>query len=118
MHVCEVLVSAPAAQTLACKAPAITTVLLTHAPLLLASCGITKHHRPATLYGAACREAAGTNLGNIREQPPTGKRVEFAGISLISFNEAGQIETTMVFRYIHTAGQAAHWVQVASGTHG
>jgi predicted ester cyclase len=50
-----------------------------------------------------CREAAGTNLGNIREQPPTGKRVEFAGISLLTFNEDGQIETTMVFRCVlHT----------------
>uniref|UniRef100_A0A383VKT0 SnoaL-like domain-containing protein n=1 Tax=Tetradesmus obliquus TaxID=3088 RepID=A0A383VKT0_TETOB len=43
-------------------------------------------------------EAAGTNLGNIREQPPTGKRVEFAGISLLSFNDAGEIAKTMVFR--------------------
>jgi hypothetical protein len=67
------------------------------------------------VYASACREAAGTNLGNIREQPPTGKRVEFAGISLLTFNEAGQIETTMVFRCVHSIGRALGRLHPAAG---
>lgn len=66
----------------------------------------------------ACREAAGTNLGNIREQPPTGKRVEFAGISLLSFNDAGEIATTMVFRCVLPQSTLAGWRTLQQHGHG
>eukprot|EP00775_Hariotina_reticulata_P002228 gene2228-2541_t len=42
--------------------------------------------------------AAGTNTGYIREQPPTGKRIEFSGISLLEFDAAGQLQQSLVFR--------------------
>eukprot|EP00879_Flechtneria_rotunda_P022484 GHRR01023735.1.p1 GENE.GHRR01023735.1~~GHRR01023735.1.p1 ORF type:complete len:137 (+),score=30.86 GHRR01023735.1:1258-1668(+) len=42
--------------------------------------------------------ASGTNTGPIREQPPSGKQVHFAGISLLSFDSAAQIYESLVFR--------------------
>eukprot|EP00877_Chromochloris_zofingiensis_P013581 jgi/Chrzof1/8477/Cz03g12040.t1 len=43
-------------------------------------------------------EAAGTNLGPIREQPATGKHVCFSGITLLKFNGSGQIQESIVYR--------------------
>lgn len=42
--------------------------------------------------------AQGTNTGPIREQPPTGRAVAFAGVSILHFNEEGQIAQSEVFR--------------------
>ncbi|GBF96381.1 hypothetical protein Rsub_09180 [Raphidocelis subcapitata] len=42
--------------------------------------------------------AAGTNTGPIRDQPPSGRRVEFRGITLLSFDAEGRIQESAVFR--------------------
>jgi hypothetical protein len=65
------------------------------------------------------RSASGTNTGPIRDQPPSGQRVDFAGITLVAFNEAGQIAESLVFRCAracvacvwcaHAAADAARW---------
>lgn len=44
------------------------------------------------------RTASGTNTGFIREQPPSGQRVQFSGVTLVRFNAAGQIQQSIVFR--------------------
>ena len=50
------------------------------------------------VVGPSSRSAQGTNAGPIREQPPTGKPVVFAGVSILRFNEFGQIAESEVFR--------------------
>lgn len=47
-----------------------------------------------------CRTAAGTNTGPIRNQPPSGARVQFSGVTLMRFNAAGQIQQSIVFRCV------------------
>ena len=44
------------------------------------------------------RRASGTNLGAIRDQPPSGARVAFRGVSVLSFDAAGRILESAVFR--------------------
>lgn len=60
-------------------------------------------HCPAVL--SARRTASGTNTGPIRDQPPSGKRVEFAGMTLMRFNAAGQIHQSLVFRWVCCEGR-------------
>jgi hypothetical protein len=47
---------------------------------------------------SVCRIASGTNLGPIRDQPPSGQPVRFSGMTLLRFNAAGQIQQSVVFR--------------------
>ncbi|KAI8463000.1 MAG: hypothetical protein J3K34DRAFT_159854 [Monoraphidium minutum] len=42
--------------------------------------------------------AAGTNLGPIREQPPSGRRVAFKGVTLVTFDAEGLIQECAVYR--------------------
>ncbi|MEW5320440.1 MAG: hypothetical protein WDW38_011514 [Sanguina aurantia] len=42
--------------------------------------------------------ASGTNLGSIRDQPPSGKYMAFDGISHLIFDEDGKIAQSLVFR--------------------
>jgi hypothetical protein len=44
------------------------------------------------------RSASGTNLGPIREQPPTHRPVSFSGMTLITFDKQGRIEESHVYR--------------------
>ncbi|KAG2426533.1 hypothetical protein HXX76_011758 [Chlamydomonas incerta] len=62
--------------------------------------------------------AKGTNLGPIRDQPPTHKVTEFQGVSRLQFNEQNQIAASYVFRWVvacwpHSAAHA--WSMGARG---
>jgi hypothetical protein len=93
-------VSAP----LACRALlAMRTLVLQSAqPGCLSSHAACREACPPLNSPAAVsalrRTASGTNSGPIRDQPPSGKRVEFAGMTLMRFNAAGQIQQSLVFR--------------------
>lgn len=63
--------------------------------------GAEKHSSTYTaLLLSARRTASGTNTGPIRDQPPSGKRMEFAGMTLMRFNAAGKIQQSLVFRWV------------------
>jgi len=62
-----------------------------------------------------CRTASGTNTGNIRDQPPSGQHVQFSGVTLVRFNAAGQIQQSIVFRWVvalDKANQASRLVRL------